>query len=815
MIASANGHAPGALLAERLGIESLGRDGHNVKAACIACDSSDAFRVHQDTGVAWCHSCNGRWSRLELAKAILGDAQSAWSLLIELGLEQPRERMNGHHHNGNGKATDPLEAIAKAKGVTAGALKVYGAHAIGSNVLLPAYGPDGKQCTTFKLTIEKGLFAKGKKAGLFFPHTADGTVRLPEAGETWHLVEGPKDAAALHQLGLLACGLNTCALAPRFARLFGGVDVVLVPDRDTAGVDGAGKSARAMFGKAASIRIAHLPAEVQEKSGEDVRDILRRDGGRELVLQAIADAVAWKPPTDANGALPDIIVGVDEKRVNDEAIASLAAHPDIYQRSNALVHFTTEAKLPKGVNRPAGVPRIAEIPTARLREMMAERARYFSIGAKDEIDPVHPPAWCVAGVAARGQWDGIRPLELVTEIPLLRSDGTVLQAAGYDADTAILYRPNADYPGVDEQPSQSDAHYAAQELLETVDDFPFEAEAHRSAWLAAVLTPFARAAYEGPSPLMLADANVRGAGKGLLIDTIGIIASGRGMARMAAAEDDAAWRKAITSIAIAGDPLLLIDNIAGALGSPALDAALTATVWTDRALGENRMVTCPLNVVWFATGNNVILRADTARRTLHIRLDSGEEKPEERTGFRHVDLLAWTRAERPRLAAAALTILRAYCQAGRPKQEIKPWGSFQAWSDLIRGAIVWAGYPDPGETRQALAEQADSEANALRALIAGWQEIDTDGTGCRVNDVLESLKDKSNEHRFSELRGALAEIFSVKPGDLPSARQVGVKLNKFRRRIVGGKYFDRRLDSSKTAWWFAGPKPGNSGNSGN
>ena len=39
-----------------------------------------------------------------------------------------------------------------------------------------------------------------------------------------------------------------------------------------------------------SVRIAVLPAEFKESDGEDVRDVLRRTGGRDLVLQAIADA---------------------------------------------------------------------------------------------------------------------------------------------------------------------------------------------------------------------------------------------------------------------------------------------------------------------------------------------------------------------------------------------------------------------------------------------------------------------------------------------------------------------------------------------
>src|SRR6266851_5678129 len=89
--------------------------------------------------------------------------------------------------------------------------------------------------------------------------------------------------------------MNTCRLAARFARLFQGVEIILIPDRDRAGEDGRQFSARVLRGVAKSVRIAVLPAEFKESDGEDVRDVLRRPGGRELVLQAIADA---KPPVD-------------------------------------------------------------------------------------------------------------------------------------------------------------------------------------------------------------------------------------------------------------------------------------------------------------------------------------------------------------------------------------------------------------------------------------------------------------------------------------------------------------------------------------
>src|SRR5262249_4606638 len=161
------------------------------------------------------------------------DREQAKTLLVEIGVFQQRGASTG-------LAGDPVEAIARQKGITSDSLKAFGAKVVSTtSIRLPAYGSNGKACTTFSMNVQggKGLFAKGKKAGLFFPHV-DGKVRLPKPGEVWHLVEGPKDAAALHGLGLLACGLNTCCLAAKFARLFTGAEIVLIPDRDRAGEEG-------------------------------------------------------------------------------------------------------------------------------------------------------------------------------------------------------------------------------------------------------------------------------------------------------------------------------------------------------------------------------------------------------------------------------------------------------------------------------------------------------------------------------------------------------------------------------------------------
>ena len=284
----------GISLAKRLGLGLNKREGHDLAGPCIACKSSDAFRLHMQSGVAQCYSCGGKWSPFQLAETVTGDPEQAKSLLVEIGLFIPDAE-----ENRKSTPPDPIVLIARQKGITPDSLQAFGAKVVSPTTIhLPCYGPDGKPCTLFSISAKdgtqasKGLFAKGKPAGLFFPHV-DSQVRLPQPGEVWHLVEGVKDAAALHGLGLLACGMNTCRLASKFVRLFTGTDIVMVPDRDSAGEEGSQFSARVLRGAAKSVRVAVLPAEFIESDGEDVRDILRRPGGRDLVLQAITDA---QPP---------------------------------------------------------------------------------------------------------------------------------------------------------------------------------------------------------------------------------------------------------------------------------------------------------------------------------------------------------------------------------------------------------------------------------------------------------------------------------------------------------------------------------------
>ncbi len=506
-------------------------------------------------------------------------------------------------------------------------------------------------------------------------------------------------------------------------------------------------------------------------------------------------------PEITSPAVPWILVSFDEKRVADEAIQAIASAKNLYQRGTKLVQIVHDTKPPKGIARPEGSPRISVVKLPRLREIMAANATWGRPGDKEEDDVklCHVPRWAVEAVAARDQWTNIRPLEGVVESPVLRRDGSVLATAGYDASTGLVLSPRSDYPPVPTKSTKDDAIQACQSLVEVVEDFPFASTTHEAAWVAATLTPFARFAFHGPAPLALIDANVRGSGKSLLADVTGTIFSWRGMSRMTAPKDDDEFRKRITALALAGDNLILIDNITGTLGGPSLSAALTATSWSDRVLGRSEMVSgVPLVATWYATANNAILGPDMARRLLHIRLESPDENPEERTGFRHPKLLEWVRQEQPRLAVAAVTILAAYCRAGRPDMGLTPWGSFGAWSDLVRAAVVWIGMPDPGETRGELATTADSEANALRMFIAALDETDPERDGLTVREMLRLID--GDESRHEALRAAIGELAPTRGDKTPSARSLAMKLHHLRRRVVGERFLDSQRTKMGALW---------------
>ncbi|MCG3181402.1 MAG: hypothetical protein BIFFINMI_03795 [Phycisphaerae bacterium] len=644
------------------------------------------------------------------------------------------------------------------------------------------------------------------------------------------VAEGEKDADNLASIGLVAT--TNPGGAGKWSKLsddsaLHGRRVVILPDKDTPGRRHAEDVAGRLHGKAAEVRLVELPGDGKDASDWiESLDSRTPEELRDMLLAMVEAAPLWRPPTPQPSSTPqavpadrpNILIDTEEHRVVSETVAALSADQDVFRRGAVLVRVIRERQPDDGILRVAGSATISTLPAANLRERLTRIATFTKLNRKGDEIPTHPATWLVSAIDARGEWPGIRPLLAVSDAPVLRHDGSVWQTAGYDAATGVLFEPDGAFPPIAEEPTIDHARRAAAALDEIVCDFPFEADEHRGAWLAGVLTPLARFAFTGPSPLFLIDANVRGAGKGLLAQTIGRIVLGREMPVSSYVHETEEMRKKITSIAIAGDRMILFDNLDGVFGNDVLDRALTSTRWKDRILGRSEEIELPLAPAWYATGNNVQVAGDTARRIIHIRLDVLAERPEERTGFRHPNLVAWIVANRGRLIAAAITILSAYIKAGRPCQNLTPYGSFEGWSDLVRQAVVWAGLDDPCLTRTRLTEASDTTADTLSQLISAWRLYDPFGRGVIVSEMLATLYPGQRDFTSSEqaniaMRAALENMVGCPPGKPPTPRQVGNKLRYFRRRVVGGVYLDVDAGESRrngAVWKLYGLEGGES-----
>jgi hypothetical protein len=390
-----------------------------------------------------------------------------------------------------------------------------------------------------------------------------------------------------------------------------------------------------------------------------------------------------------------------------------------------------------------------------------------------------------------------------------RPDGSLLDRPGYDVDTGLYFDSNGTtFPRLRQRCTIDDARSAIGLLQEVVQNFPFAEKWHFSAWISGVLSVVCRYAIQGPVPMHGITATIRGSGKTLLADTTAVIGTGHTAARWSQVFDEDEERKRIFSLALDGDPLVCIDNITAPLGSGVLALALTASSIKDRLLGVNQTKEAPLSTIFLCTGNNVQYVGDVARRVVPIAIDPKMERPEERTGFTHPDLLAWVKQERPRLTVEALTIVKAYFEAGCPAQGLTPLGSFEAWSDLIRQALVWAGEADPCEGRKTIEAMSNPEYETLGALLYAWGECYQDKS-ITLNAIIDDCQMYAQHtgpeiarNKWNELQDALGACDQRYDGKRLDARKIGNALRAWQGRVIDRKrlIMDGKDRTNKTLW---------------
>jgi hypothetical protein len=487
--------------------------------------------------------------------------------------------------------------------------------------------------------------------------------------------------------------------------------------------------------------------------------------------EKIADFLEWKvrqpepaeepEPTEAP-VRPDIQVNdVPLRQAGFQSLVALRRRnvpPRLYTRTGELVRIQRNEKGELGIH---------DLDVDGVLFELTRAANYVRVG-KDTVTDVFPPKDIARYVLASPNPRQFPALERITTTPTFRTDGTILSEPGYDEASALIYDPPETLkPSVPEHPSDQDVITAKALLTDWLGDFPYTSQASLANTLALALTPVMRGVIDGPVPLAAVDKPSPGTGASLLIEAIAIATSGQPPGALGAPSDDNEMRKAITSELREGKSWLFLDNVHVELKSSALARALTTSVWEDRILGVSKIARVPQRAVWVATGNNLRLSTEIARRCYWIRLDAKVAEPWRRkpSEFKHPQLIVWTAENRSHLLSALLALGRRWFAEGcpGPSKDTPIIGSFEEWSRVVGGVLHAAGVEGFLANSEELYRRATDDAGSWEAFLTAWFEGFGE-TPKTTKEVAEALYGRNDG--YEELRETLPDEFGTPDPDL-------------------------------------------------
>lgn len=478
-------------------------------------------------------------------------------------------------------------------------------------------------------------------------------------------------------------------------------------------------------------------------------------------------------------------------------LALIEAGAPFYSRGGAIVRpIVEEVDAAKG--RRTKIARLRDVSVTTLCDHLARVATWVKFNARKSGDVITDvPSEVSATILSRdGEWQ-LPKLAGVITTPTLRPNGTILSEPGYDPTTQLLLMSPPPLPPIADKPTKADALAALTLLDGLLDEFPFVDLASRSVALSALITPVVRGAMP-VAPLHAISAPVPGSGKSYIIDVASAISTGDRAPVIAAGRNEEETEKRLVSALLGAQPIVSIDNVNGELGGDMLCQMIERPLVDVRILGQSKLVRIESRATTFATGNNIRLVGDMTRRVLLCSLDPDMERPELRS-FRG-DPVAMVAADRGRYIAAALTIVRAYVVAGCP-EPLPALASFEAWSKLVRSALVWLGRADPLDT-MSRAREEDPVTSSLTVLFGEWYRA-ADGIA-RTTGALKELafeKDMAGNLLRPDFAEALMAVAPDRGGGVSSV-VLGKFLAGYKGRIVDGLKLVSLADGhAKQALW--------------
>jgi putative DNA primase/helicase len=496
----------------------------------------------------------------------------------------------------------------------------------------------------------------------------------------------------------------------------------------------------------------------------------------------------------ANGAALPPIIQVEagwRHRAADEGLAAMyAAGVPFYQRDLGLVRVC-RIRSKASDKSTILVPGTAPVRLPLLLRALGQSANWEKRDATGKPRRVDPPKEIAEQIAEMlDEWP-FPPLVGIIACPTLRPDGSLLNEPGYDDATGLVLEKSIKMPPISKQPTKDDAIRALDLLSELLAEFPFRDDESKAVACSELITPVVRGAMP-VAPMHHATSPEAASGKSYLADVAAMIATGERCPVLALSSQPEEGEKRLIGAALAGSPIIGIDNTRQVLQGDFLCQVTERPVMDLRSLGSSKLHRIHNSFTVLANGINSAVADDLVRRTLTSSLDANMEDPENRT-FK-ADPLAMIRADRGKYIAACLTITIAYLTAGKPGR-LSPLASYEGWSDLVRSPLVWLGCADP-VTTIAEARKNDPIRTARRAVFAAWRESLETVLSYLTSEIVERARPTSTLH------AALLGVAQAKndPGKIDPIR-LGLWLKKNENTVADRhKLLVDRSDAQRARW---------------
>jgi hypothetical protein len=474
-------------------------------------------------------------------------------------------------------------------------------------------------------------------------------------------------------------------------------------------------------------------------------------------------------------------------RVVDAAERELAVSRRHYQRGGLITTVVTDP----GTRE----TRVQEISQPALVRALAGAATWekFDGRAKDWVR-TDPPARHAMVLFDSTIYNHLPVLNGLTRQPYLRPDGSLTTSDGYDAATGMFGVFDAREFAVPDSPSRAEAESALRGLEELLGEFSFAGNTDKAAALCAILTAAVRPSLPR-APMFHARAHVVGSGKSYLCELVTAFATPQRGTPTTFPGDDEECRKLLLAELLRAPAVIEFDNLTGNLvAHKSLCTALTSEHMSGRILGVSKTATVNTRALFLSSGNNVGPVQDMTRRCITIDLDPRCEVPAARS-FKRPDLVSDVLRERGRYISDALTIVRAWIAAGKPRAECKSFAGFGEWSDLCRQPLLWLDLADPvNSVFDAIAD--DPERETLAQFLEEWFSV-FGREPAMVRDAVRHAT--SNCGANVELSEILQDIAGER-GDI-NRRKLGWWMRRHEGRIIDNKKIVRGSGSGSSKHW--------------